>query len=570
MKEEKVSRMYKNKPKVLVIGLDAGTWKALRPLIDEGVMPNLKNLLEKGVSGDLLSTIPAHSGPAWTSFMTGKNPGKHGIFGFTKLAINGKAKIKISSSKDIKSETIFQILNKANKTAVSVNLPFTYPPFKVNGAMVSDAILTPSKDSNFTYPADLFEKVGYDKKDYILNVRSGYYYEGEELDLLRALSESTDKRAEFALRLMNKINWDLFLVVFTETDKLQHKLFHYVDPSHPFYNDKFKSLINDFFAKLDKIIFSLIDKAGMDTNILIVSDHGFGPIKGTIYINYLLRRLGLLRIKEKWLRRLYMDFRKDLISFLNRKSSLYRNIKKLIKSILNSSNENRAPQDYMKTKAVLLVTNFVSSIDWSKTNAYFAGNTASAIYINSQDNSHNGLGIHEKGKEKNMIIRELKEIQDSVTKTFLNLKVHRKEDIYHGPCLDLAPDLVLDSNSGYKFGRDPYSGKLFHKENRASSDHYREGILVMCGNNIKENKTIENASIMDIAPTILYFLGLAVPTDMDGKVLKDGIKSEFLKRNPILFQESNNAESKEEILDTVYSREDDNEIKLRLADLGYI
>lgn len=582
--------MENSKSKILVIGLDGGTWKVLRPLIDEDIMPNLKKLVDTGVSGDLLSTLPAHSGPAWTSFMTGKNPGKHGIFGFTRLDLNEHPRLVVNSSRDIKSDTIFQILDKANKTAISINLPVTYPPFKVKGAIIGDCQLTPNNDCDFIYPADLFEKIGKDKKDYILYVkRLGDYNGGQELSFLEDINKSVERRTEFALRLMEKINWDLSIIVFTETDWLQHKMLQYIDPTHPLYNSNFKLVINKFFFKLDKIIFDLVEKAGKDTNVFIISDHGFGPSNGKLYINSLLESYGLLRIKEnsisnllgrlglrkvkikaRKLKKFFIYSQNRLRYLLNQRSSLYRYIKKLIKGTQMLNKETRRNYDISKTKDVFSQIKFISSIDWSKTKAYHIGDTGLTIYLNLPKNKHNtDINKNDKEKIRNMITRILKEISGSETKIPFNLKMHKKEDIFWGPYLDLAPDFVLDPNLGYKFSLDTNNEELFIKTGQKWNYHYREGILLMQGNNLKENKTVNNASIMDIAPTMLYLLGLPIPEDMDGKVLKECIQEDFLNANPIIFQKSYE-KGKKEASKEIYSKEDKAEIEKRLADLGYL
>ncbi|MDP1853780.1 MAG: alkaline phosphatase family protein [Candidatus Omnitrophota bacterium] len=555
-------KINKNKPKVLVIGLDGGTWKVLKPLIDEGIMPNLKKLVDTGVSGDLLSTLPAHSGPAWTSFMTGKNPGKHGIFGFIKLGFSGKLKLTVNSSRDIKSDTIFHILSAVNKTVVSINIPVTYPPFAINGAMVSDCQLTPNKDCSFTYPPDLFQKFGFDKKDYILSVkRLGCYAPGMEIEFLKDMEKSTESRAKFSLSLMEKITWDLFTVVFTETDWLQHKMLHYIDRSHPLYNDSLKSAVNGYFSKLDGFVGDFIEKAGKDTHLFIISDHGFGQFRSHIYINTLLKKLHLLKLKKTGIKKLLIGLQDKLRGMLQQKSPLYRNFKNYIKNISRLNKRNENPQYLGKDERVHSQMNFISLVDWKKTKAYFVGDTGSTIFINQSKNNADDV--------YNKVIDALKGISDPKTQTLLNFKIYRKQDIYHGPYFDIAPDLVLDPNSGYKFSTDPDSGVLIDEPKQISNFHYREGILMMQGPNIKKGIVINNASIMDITPTILCLLGMTIPNDMDGKVLKKGIEESFLNKNPIIFKESA-AKSEDNPINEIYSQEEMVKIKEHLADLGYI
>ena len=149
--------------KVLIIGLDGGTWSVLTPWINNGSLPNLGRLQQAGCWGDLLSTIPPLTAPAWSTFATGKNPGKHGVFhfvssGFSQAARTVGATPEIVDSRSIKSATLWDILGHHNRKVGLVNIPMTYPPRPVNGFMIT-SFLTPPNASVFTYPPELSSKL---------------------------------------------------------------------------------------------------------------------------------------------------------------------------------------------------------------------------------------------------------------------------------------------------------------------------------------------------------------------------------------------------------------------------
>ncbi|PYK24434.1 MAG: phosphodiesterase, partial [Verrucomicrobia bacterium] len=147
----------KKVPKVVVIGLDAATWTVIRPWMAEGKMPNLAKLMKAGVSGTLESILPPITPPAWTSFMTGKNPGKHGIFHFVETEHGGYA-MNYANATSRRSPTVWKLLNNAGYSVGTMNIPFTYPPEPLNGFQIS-GMDTPSETSPFIHPPELREEL---------------------------------------------------------------------------------------------------------------------------------------------------------------------------------------------------------------------------------------------------------------------------------------------------------------------------------------------------------------------------------------------------------------------------
>ena len=145
------------KPKVLVIGIDGGTFDIINPLINKGSLPNLKRLIENGSSGILQSTIPPVSPAAWSTFITGQNPGSHGIYNFFDIWPN-TYKLRILNASMRKGKSFWKYAEEAGKRVCLINVPFTFPPEKVNGVVIA-GMDTPSYDSDFMYPKELKDEI---------------------------------------------------------------------------------------------------------------------------------------------------------------------------------------------------------------------------------------------------------------------------------------------------------------------------------------------------------------------------------------------------------------------------
>lgn len=556
----------KDKKRVLVIGLDGATFDVLKPLIEDKKLPNLKNLIENGCYGNLLSTLPIHSGPAWTSFMTGKNPGKHGVFGFFKPNKNNTYRGEVINSWDIKTETIFHILSKANKIVGSVNLPLTYPPFEVNGFIVSCGLLTPSNDENFTSPANLFEKIGWPKEKYILDVDCNYKNDPPE-KVLKAYKRCTEVRGQLVLDLMDSFDWDFLVAIFTETDRLQHFYWHFLDETHFRHEktekaNKVKELIIDYLNGLDSIIGKIIEKAGSNAIVMVVSDHGFGPVEKQVRLSNLFKDSGLLKINPKNNRGDLTLFHR-LRGFLDKHSKLYKIAKKIMKET-----------KYYKRKEVMknpkdLDDRLFKIIDWDKSKVYMGCNE-NVILVNLKNRE--SKGIVEPGREYEVLREEavkiLRAVKDPATNIPLNFTVYKKEELYEGPFLNEAPDIVLKIENRYRPSRS-FGNNLIDIFTHLSGSHRQEGILIISGEGLKKRSIINDAQIVDIAPTVLYALGLPIPEDMDGEILKEAFQEDYLRENPIYYQEE---KERDEIVtnDGAYSEEDTVKIERRLKDLGYL
>lgn len=519
------------KTRVLVIGLDGATPQLVFPWAKEGKLPNLSKLIENGASGDLKSTIPPMTAAAWTSSVTGKNPGKHGIYHFIEYQ-HKTYDYRIISSKDVKSRTIWRILGELDKQVGVMQVPITYPPEKVNGFMVTDGLTTPGQDSSFTYPKELKEELLRDFKFKLTSTEK--YYEGNEDQFIADLSSIEERKAHATIYLMEKYNWDFFMVVYSNIDAMQHFFWKYMDSTHPGYDPekakKYGDAILNIYQKLDGIVGDMLKVIDEDTTVIIISDHGFGPLYKELHLNKWLKDRGLLKLKEKedtsitryWLSR--SGLTREMVYILLAKLGL-KNLTKIIPDKLKKS----MPSHYTPT-----------DIDWSKTKAYSLA-THGMMYINLK--GRNPEGVIEPGKEyeqiREYIIKELLKLKDPETGKNIVDKVFKSEELYFGQGVNNAPDLfVLTDMTYHNIGRlDNFlikpawklddadsSGKLsiLNKQRSLGSGNHRiNGIFIMKGGSIKKSSKIDNAEIIDIAPTVLYLMGIPIPEDMDGKVLKD-------------------------------------------------
>ncbi len=509
--------------KLIVIGLDGATWNILLPLIKKDKLPTFKKLLESGVSGTLKSTIPPVTGPSWLSFATGKNPGKTGVYDF--LNRDGvDLKLKSVSSNNYKGESVWDYLsNNGYKTGV-VAYPTLYPPYPINGFMIS-GIGTPAYGNygNITYPEELRKELDAvsDGYELVVNYHNLIY---NDMDIfLKDMNKQTDKQFKVVLHLLKTKDWDSFIYVCSATDWIQHIMWKHIDKSHPQYNketsEKYAEEFEKFFQKIDGFLNQLMS---FDANLLIVSDHGFGPQDQCFNLAKWLENKGYLTTRKKVTGGLEIKAKTklgQLLSFIARLLKLEKFIPKAVASRASRS----------------LSTSIVNIIDLDKSMAYCLGHTIpfGGIYINPDiQNSDKYETI------KTKIINDLQNLSGDVGKP-LKVTIYDSEKIYKGDKVHLAPDIIFTINNWRcVILEENFEGPLFEGKsysNRHTGSHRLEGIFIAHGADIKKGYKIEGAKIYDIAPTILHLFGLPIPDDMDGRVLTEIFEpdSELKKEKPV-------------------------------------
>jgi predicted AlkP superfamily phosphohydrolase/phosphomutase len=511
-----------NNNKILIIGLDGGTFDVIDPMIDKGMMPCLKSMKETGASGKLESVIPPVTAPAWFSLASGKNPGKTGVFGF-QVRTKDDFEFEYLSSRFFKGNSFWDLLSEQGKTVGLVNYPMLFPPYPIKGFMVSG--LGSSPDQEIAYPANLKEELNTITSGYeiFVNFSDKRYLDCDDL-LIKDIHSVFDKNVAAALHLMSNWDWDFFMVVISVTDWIQHALWKYCDSTHPLYDQakskRYSPEFDRFWSRVDGAVARLMEQAKPAVTF-ILSDHGFGPMKKAFYLNNWLQREGYLKRK---------GFLKRFFGRLEKKDELKKGSRLLKKKL-----------DIKKTTAFCL--------DQDRLMGY--------VYINS---------LHGKSKLKEEIKTKLQNLMDPSGKP-VQVTVHKPEDIYWGEYTHLAPDLSIvfdDFEYSVEFR---LSDQLFldHPSNsNRTGSHRMEGVLMVKGSMISKSK-IEHTHIYDIASHILYLSGLPIPEDLDGKIIDNLFTPEYLKVHPVVY-----GKARPFAIDEGFERGDHVEVEKRLKALGYL
>jgi predicted AlkP superfamily phosphohydrolase/phosphomutase len=558
------------KDKVFIIGLDGGTLDLIMPWAQEGKLPNFSRLLSTGVHGNLHSTIHPLSPQAWSSFMTGKNPGKHGIYGFIQRKPRSYD-VQYTNATNRDGESLWQLISEAGGKVGVMDVPFTYPPEKVNGFMITgmDAMW---EEAKFIYPDGLKTEIE-DK------LGEFYWYPQKptmkEMDsYVRDMFRAIDHRAELTHYLMDSKEWDFFLTVFLATDRVQHTLWRHMDKNHVLHNPEeakqYGDVIFRVYQRLDEIIGNLMNKLDDNTTLIIMSDHGSGPYKWVMNLSKWLNMNGLLQFKKSRDKAGTKDVSRQVL-----KHSWF-----LLKKWLPGSLKNKLAAAAPSLKHKWMSHIFFSGIDWQNTRAYAVGNYGN-IYLNVK--GREPLGIVNAGEEyenlRDKIMRKLGELKDPDSGEPILDKAYKKEELYSGPYLEDAPDIIILWKDFAYYTRQSVvdeevllfepPGKFGNRVIEHSACHRLNGVLIMHGKQLLQGKTI-NAHIMDLAPTILYAMGLPVPEDMDGKVLTDAFSNDYLKSHKVRYKKAKETVPRK--LEPVATGlpEEAAAARERLRDLGYI
>jgi len=552
--------------RILCLGLDGCSWKVLKPWMDKGKLPQISKLVEAGISGDLLSTYPPNTAPAWSSFMTGKNPGKHGIFDLSMLNKKELSEYP-ATSQCLKGQTLWEILSDHGKSVMVMSIPVSYPLRKVNGVLIGD-FLTPKGARNFTHPPELLDELESRFGPYRLHYNQ-VYTKRNVGNVIQEAYDVLEYQSKVADYLLKKQKWDFMAIHFFGTDRLQHELWHLMDPDHPAYEErvtaKYGEKLSGFFTALDQSLSQLIETAGEDVHIALLSDHGFGPTHHYLTINNWLIEEGYLRFKKgAWTKLKSLFFRAGITPDL------------MYKLAMNLGMANFRQSGGLGTRHhifQLLYLFFLSlqDVDWKHTKAYSKGNFGQ-IFLNVKDREPHGIiNMGEPYKSvREEIIAKLKKLTVPGSSRLLLDPVFRREDIYTGDNNEAAPDIFfLPADMSYKAlgTMDFISNRFIQKSFGHSGDHRMEGILALCGPHFQKTGFVEQAEIMDLAPTILYLLGLPIPEDMDGRVLSDVFVEDFTRDNP---KRTDSSHRKREEEGENLSDSELSEIKKNLKALGYM
>ncbi len=547
----------------IIVGFDGATFALIDPWIAQGLLPCFARLIKEGARASLKSTIPPMSPQAWTTFQTGVNPGKHGIYAFMESDLHTPRRPVTSSS--LKAPAFWKFFSDAGRRVGIVNVFATYPPQPVQDFIIAGRLVPSGKP--FMFPLDLAGEIAKNVGDYIVDIDP--YHAGEGLEniseenFLALLHRMLDIRIRTFHYLQATYHPDLFVIVFTVTDMVQHFFWHYLDPNHPRYpglgNTSKHRAILDVYRTLDEFLGDIMSQMKPQDTLMVVSDHGFGPWYMEFNLNYWL-------IENGWLT-------------LSSSSRSVRRLKGWTKRLLPRSLLRPVVRAYSYQRKRKYVTQYQEKpFDWSRTKAFAHGHYGN-IYINLE--GRDPFGIVKPGKEYeqvcDLICRGLEEWVNPLTGKPVVKRAWRKWELYHGPYLDYAPDIVIEwADYAYVGSRATnYGGPIMHdvhcfyRNLIQSGSHRPEGILLIKGPGVRSGYSSPTVNLEDIAPTILYIGGLPIPSYMDGRVLVGLFEENFVKENsPRIVQmslpDSQVGMAKE------FSREESEEILDRLRGLGYL
>ncbi len=466
--------------KLLVIGIDGATFDVIKPMVKEGKLPTIAKLMKEGIYSELFSTYPSVTCTAWPSLTTGKNPGKHGIIDwhyyrkdYTEHFYNGA---------DIRGKRFWDYLSDRKIKCFIINVPITYPPYKINGIMIS-GFPSVGEKVQFTYPEELKEELMKDNYE----IDSVNRQEISDRDFFRQIIHLEEKRKNVSIKLMKNKKWDMFFVVF-RPEPLQNR----------FWVTNMKA-IEKVYEITDRQISELIECAGENTDIIVLSDHGFGRTpKYNFYLNRWLADNRYMKMIGKKNKKLPID-------------KMYRILVKLGLGRLK----------YLAGKKIrsMRFINYSKDVEWERSACFGrCSEETGFIYLNKTGRFDRGI-VNKENVEK--IKNEIK--NKLINLKYKGLKVIEKiwdgKETYHG--LEIAPDLIFKINGEFR-GLEVYENEQFveiPKKDRKSW-HEFEGIFIAAGPSIKKIGEIEQKKIVDIAPTILDFYKIKTPKDMDGRTIK--------------------------------------------------
>ena len=544
------TRIAMSKTKCLIIGLDGATFDLLDPWFEQGQLPTLAGICNRGVRGVLESVLPTISAPAWSSFMTGKNPGKHGVLCFertlpTPFSPGDRA---LTDSTAIDGQTLWEVLSDAGKTVGVINVPVTYPPRKVNGFLIS-CFLTPPDAKQFTYPPELAAEI----PDYkiCIDYNTKYFFGDLGADprdygdaIFDEQCDVSNRRADAVIDLLKRKTPDAMMVVFKGTDDMQHFFWHRPE------------LLLKYYQMLDRRLGEIITAAGDEADVIVMSDHGFGPSPTRCF------NLTRWLIEQGWLRQAT-----SVDATVSK--TLFAVGRKIKRAVLG-----KKPSRFAKRVGAGLRERVEAQFDFSGLAAYGEGRGIFGVYIveNGKRIDPERLPDSPADRLRDQIIEQLRQVRDPDGGTPVFSLVQKREDRYSGKYLYKIPEIVCQFDrrfTGMIDIENPVFNNFHDAKNTGTHAAHFDGVLLAAGPSIKQSHSISGARLIDVAPTILHLLSVPIPDDVDGLVLSDLFGADSAPgTRPVQTQPAKDSSPVQE--QASFSGEDQEKIEERLRALGYI
>jgi predicted AlkP superfamily phosphohydrolase/phosphomutase len=513
-------------PKVLVVGLDGASPFLIRRWMADGHLPEMKRIAEEGAFGILRSTMPPISPAAWTSFLTGMTPGNHGVFDFFRYRPEvywSWLKCDFVTSDEFQGWTFLDVLSQSGRSVSAVTIPVTYPPWTINGKMVS-GYPCPDTSVNYTTPPEFSQQLKGP-----LNFSADFYSGASQEEIFRTGLEMTRRRTEVGIDLVREA-YDCIVLVLGEIDRAQHNFWGAFDENYPLHreisSDTLRGAILEQYRESDRCLGQLREALSEDSLLIIISDHGAGP-RPTLqfHTNAWLAERGYLSAGGHG----------PSIADRGRRVSGFFTSREPFATLLR-----HLPQRIRQGASRVRDKIMAGEIDWSQTQAFRFPMYAPAEGIVLNVKGRQPCGTVDPGETyerlRSQLIEELPRAVCPVTGQHVCERVLRREEVYSGRHLERIPDLIAVLSPQHEAGSHT-SGALVTsvppgKLARVSGIHRIEGTFMACGPGVIAGSTPEGAQLHDIAPTLLAAMDCPIPEWVEGRVLDEVFEDRFRREHP--------------------------------------
>lgn len=525
--------------RTVVIGLDGASWDILRPFLEAGTMPSLAALLDRAAAGSLTSTFPPYTPPAWTSAVTGVNPGRHGIFGFVRGASDAPELVHWGL---VRSPALWEYLDGASIGLF--HLPVTFPPPAVPGWCVGAVWLPTGREiRGYTYPLHLEERIRAISPGYAPVIGVDIRRDWRGTDLALAVRDAMAERRAVLTRLLDEWPTDVVFAVLEAPDRLQHVYYRYLAPREPASTTRraasVRRAVAEALGELDAVVGLLDEYAGPDGVAIVCSDHGFTSWEGYLNGNVLLERAGLLSV---------------------------RGMGRALRSPAAIRLASLAARAVPRRTAIKLRRRGGSLVDWDETVAY-------ANRLGSQ-----GFSVNLAGREPAGVVPldDYEAVREELRSLLADVRtpagipfaaaIREREELYQGPAVGQAPDLLIEPEGWHWEVSDQVAGSDVFTDfsGLPLGCHHPDGVMAIRAPGGRRSDL--QARIEDVLPTVLYAAGRPIPTGLDGTVrteaFGDGWPSVVTVPGP------ERREAPEE--SSPYTEEEEEQIVQYLTDLGYL
>jgi len=549
--------MKRMKPKILIIGLDAATMDLIEPWSEAGKLPVISSIRREGASARFLSTPNMHSASAWTSILTGLNPGRHGLYVFSDRDFATGRQVFFKGG-DRTGELLQSHLARHKMTSGLLNVPMTYPAACAEGGFMVSGLDAPSLGEKAFCPAELREEIfaRFPEYNFAPTGIGDLMSAGRVGDAILEWKKLIEVQTRAAIHLMDSRPVDFFMTVYTASDWGGHNLWRYSEFSRDAeagLNGEHAGALLSIYIALDGAVGRLVEHAGEGAQVYIISDHGMGPHSGASYhLASWLEEKGYLARKSKG---------RNKASLMN---AGRRAARKILPSAVKERLKSSLSAGTVKSLQTAEKDSFYESIDWEKTVAYTEPGRH-VININLSGRNKDGI-VRPEDYERVCadLIEDLSTWTDPRGERAVE-RVARRSDVYSGPFADRASDLYVYWNASANFGEPP--GEVRARGFWWSGDHRPEGILICKGPGIRQTPELNRPAVCDLVPTVMYLAGLPVPSGLDGRAIQEACTESFLASHPLRIESAGTVTSADR---GDLNKSEEEMIEEKLRGLGYL